>query len=77
VMLDSGIRRGSDAVKALALGAKAVFLGRPFNYAAAVAGRAGVDHAIQIMQQEIARNIGMMGLTAITELNPQCLVSAR
>ena len=77
VMLDSGIRRGSDAVKALALGAKTVFLGRPFNYAAAVAGRAGVDHAIQIMQQEIARNIGMMGLTAITELNPQCLVSAR
>ena len=75
VMMDSGIRRGSDAVKALALGASAVFIGRPFNYAAAVAGRAGVDHAIDIMQQEIARNMGMMGLTRIAELNPECLVS--
>jgi len=77
VMMDSGIRRGSDAVKALALGAKAVFMGRPFNYAAAVAGRAGVDHAIHLMQQEISRNIGMMGLTSLAELSPDSLIKVR
>jgi L-lactate dehydrogenase (cytochrome) len=42
VMIDSGFRRGSDVLKALALGAKFVFVGRPFNYAASVAGEAGV-----------------------------------
>jgi L-lactate dehydrogenase (cytochrome) len=77
VMLDSGVRRGSDVVKALALGAKAVFMGRPFNYAAAVAGRAGVDHAIHLMQQEVSRNIGMMGLTSLDQLTPESLVKVR
>ncbi|MEC8917231.1 MAG: alpha-hydroxy acid oxidase, partial [Pseudomonadota bacterium] len=46
VMIDSGFRRGTDVLKALALGARFVFFGRPFNYAAAYAGEAGVEHAI-------------------------------
>jgi L-lactate dehydrogenase (cytochrome) len=48
VMMDSGVRRGTDALKALALGAKLVFVGRPFGFAAAVAGEQGVSHAIAI-----------------------------
>lgn len=74
VMLDSGVRRGGDVLKALALGARCVFLGRPFNYAAAVGGAAGVDHAISLLQQEVSRNMAMMGVTALDELNPECLL---
>ena len=68
VMMDSGIRRGTDVLKALALGAKFVFVGRPFNYAAAIAGEAGVRHAIRILADEIQRDLGLLGLMAIPEL---------
>ncbi len=74
VMLDSGVRRGSDVLKALALGARCVFLGRPFNYAAAVGGAAGVDHAISLLEQEVSRNMAMMGVNSVSELSPECLV---
>ena len=74
VMLDSGVRRGGDVLKALALGARCVFLGRPFNYAAAVGGEAGVDHAISLLQQEVSRNMAMMGVTTLEELTPECLL---
>ena len=74
VMMDSGIRRGSDVLKALALGAKFVFLGRPFNYAAAVGGEAGVRHAIQILQAEVLRNMGMLGMNDVGEIRPEMLM---
>jgi L-lactate dehydrogenase (cytochrome) len=74
VMLDSGVRRGTDVMKALALGARAVFLGRPFNYAAAVGGPAGVDHAISLLSQEIMRNMAMMGVNQLKELTPASLI---
>ncbi|WP_162617903.1 alpha-hydroxy acid oxidase [Salinicola halophilus] len=74
VMIDSGFRRGSDVLKALALGAKFVFVGRPFNYAAAVAGEAGVDHAIAILESEVRRNMGMLGINALTEMTPARLL---
>lgn len=74
VMLDSGVRRGSDIVKAIALGARCVFLGRPFNYAAAVGGPAGVDHAISLLEQEVSRNMAMMGVNTLKELTPEFLV---
>jgi len=74
VMLDSGVRRGGDVLKALALGARCVFLGRPFNYAAAVGGPAGVDHAISLLEQEVSRNMAMMGVTSLEELTPACLL---
>ena len=74
VMLDSGVRRGSDVLKALALGARCVFLGRPFNYASAVGGPAGVDHAISLLEQEVSRNMGMMGVNSIRELTPESLL---
>lgn len=69
VMIDSGIRRGSDVLKALALGARFVFVGRPFNYAASVAGEAGVRHAIALLQQEVSRNMALLGVNALSELD--------
>ena len=74
VMMDSGIRRGSDVLKALALGAKFVFVGRPFNYAAAVGGEAGVRPAIQILQAEVLRNMGMLGMNDVGEVRPEMLM---
>jgi L-lactate dehydrogenase (cytochrome) len=68
VMMDSGIRRGTDVLKALALGAKFVFVGRPFNYAAAVAGEEGVRHAIRILADEVQRDLGLLGVTSISQV---------
>jgi L-lactate dehydrogenase (cytochrome) len=65
VMMDGGIRRGSDVIKALALGARCVFVGRPFNYAASVGGEAGVLHAIELLRSEVDRNLAMLGIDRI------------
>jgi len=74
VMMDSGIRRGTDVLKAMALGAKFVFVGRPINYAASIAGEAGVRHAITILATEIDRNMGMLGLHSPSEMGPEKLM---
>ena len=68
VLLDGGIRRGTDVLKALALGAKFVLVGRPFNFAAAIGGEAGVRHAIAILQAEIDRDMGLLGVTELAQL---------
>jgi L-lactate dehydrogenase (cytochrome) len=73
VLFDSGIRRGTDVVKALALGAKFVFLGRSFGYAAAVGGLEGVHHAFRILQVEIDRDMAMLGINSLAELSPAFL----
>ena len=75
VMLDSGIRRGTDVVKALALGAQFVFVGRPFGYAAAVGGQAGVLHALELLTLELKRDMAMLGVTHLHELDPACLTT--
>jgi L-lactate dehydrogenase (cytochrome) len=75
VMIDSGFRRGTDIVKALALGAHAVFVGRPFLYAAAYAGTAGVAHAITLLAKELDRDMAMLGVRKISEITPACLFS--
>ncbi|MCQ4325058.1 alpha-hydroxy-acid oxidizing enzyme [Stutzerimonas stutzeri] len=77
VMVDSGFRRGTDVLKALALGARLVFIGRPFNYAAAYAGEAGVSHAIELLAAELQRDMAMLGATRIEELSAQCLIRNR
>ncbi len=77
VMLDGGIRRGTDVAKALALGARAVFVGRPFNYAAAVDGEAGVSAAIGLLRAEVDRNLAMLGATCCADLGPQHLMDRR
>nr|WP_245413929.1 alpha-hydroxy acid oxidase [Fulvimarina endophytica] len=62
VMIDSGLRRGTDVLKAVALGADFVFLGRPFLYAATVGGADGVGHAIGILRTEIDRDLALLGV---------------
>jgi L-lactate dehydrogenase (cytochrome) len=73
VMVDGGIRRGTDVLKALALGAKFVWVGRPFNYAASIAGEAGVAHAIGILRGEVDRNMALLGVTSLASLGRQHL----
>jgi L-lactate dehydrogenase (cytochrome) len=74
VMVDGGIRRGGDVLKALALGAQAVFAGRPFMYAAAVGSRDGVDHAIRLLMAEVDRNMAMLGINNLSQLDATCLL---
>ena len=74
LMVDSGIRRGTDVLKALALGADHVFVGRPMAYAAAIAGRAGVAHAITLLKDEIHRDMALLGVNALGELGQDRLV---
>jgi L-lactate dehydrogenase (cytochrome) len=73
VMLDGGIRRGTDVLKAIGLGASFVFVGRPFNYAAAVGGEVGTDYAINILRSEILRDMGAIGINALDELPDRLL----
>jgi L-lactate dehydrogenase (cytochrome) len=74
VMLDSGVRRGTDVIKALALGAACVFVGRPFAYAASIGGQAGVTRAITLLSEEVSRDMAMLGTPCIADIGPQCLM---
>jgi len=73
VMIDGGFRRGSDVLMALALGAKFVFVGRPFNYAGTIGGVEGVTHAIGILATEMARNMALLGVNTPAELGSKHL----
>jgi L-lactate dehydrogenase (cytochrome) len=67
-MMDGGIRRGTDVLKALALGAQFVFVGRPFLYAAAIGGEAGVRHGIGLLREEIERDMALLGITTLAQM---------
>jgi L-lactate dehydrogenase (cytochrome) len=69
VIVDGGIRRGTDVLKALAMGAHFVLVGRPFLYAVSVGGEAAVRHAIKLLTEELDRDMGLLGLTSIADLN--------
>jgi (S)-mandelate dehydrogenase len=73
VLLDSGIRRGSDVVKALALGADAVLAGRAPLYGLAAAGEAGVARAIELLRTETARTMAMLGARNVAEVDSALL----
>lgn len=73
VILDGGVRRGSHVLKALATGAKAVSGGRLYLYALAAAGREGVDRAITLLDAEIRRDMQLMGVNRVDQLNPDRL----
>lgn len=77
VMMDSGVRRGTDVLKALALGAQFVFVGRPFLYAAAIGGEAGVRHAIELLQEEVDRDMALIGTSQLTDMRRELLMEAR
>ena len=69
VLLDSGIRRGSDIVKALCLGAKAVLVGRAYAYGLGAAGGAGVARAIDILRTDLVRTLKLLGCSSVAELD--------
>jgi L-lactate dehydrogenase (cytochrome) len=64
VMMECGIRRGTDVLKAMALGAAFVFVGRPFVYAAALGGEGGVRHAAGLLGAEVMRDLGLLGVSS-------------
>jgi isopentenyl diphosphate isomerase/L-lactate dehydrogenase-like FMN-dependent dehydrogenase len=71
VMIDGGIRRGTDVFKALALGAKAVAVGRPYVYGLAAMGSAGVELALEILRGELVRAMQLAGATSLGGLEPK------
>jgi len=77
VLVDSGFRRGADVVKGLALGAKAVLIGRAPLFGTAIAGEAGAARAIEIYRDEIDRMLALIGCPDISALGPDYVVPAR
>lgn len=73
VIVDSSFRRGSDVVKALAIGAKLVMIGRPTLWGTTVGGEAGAARAIKFYREEISRTIAYLGCRSISDLNRDCL----
>ncbi|MET7244420.1 alpha-hydroxy acid oxidase [Methylobacterium sp. EM32] len=73
IMIDGGITRGTDVLKALALGADFVFVGRPFLYAASAFGRRGVNRAIALLKEEIHRDMALLGINSLSELDDSFL----
>jgi L-lactate dehydrogenase (cytochrome) len=69
VLMDGGIRRGSDIVKALCLGAKAVLLGRAYAYGLGAAGRPGVARALEILRADVERTLRLLGSPSVTDLD--------
>jgi isopentenyl diphosphate isomerase/L-lactate dehydrogenase-like FMN-dependent dehydrogenase len=63
------VRRGSDVLKALALGAKAVLIGRPYVWGLALAGQDGVSHVLEVLRAEMARSLQLMGCPSIHDLD--------
>jgi isopentenyl diphosphate isomerase/L-lactate dehydrogenase-like FMN-dependent dehydrogenase len=73
VLLDGGIRRGSDIVKALCLGARAVLVGRAYAYGLGAAGRAGVARAIEILRADLIRTLKLLGCSSVVDLDRSCV----
>ncbi|BAZ50257.1 FMN-dependent alpha-hydroxy acid dehydrogenase [Nostoc sp. NIES-4103] len=75
VLVDGGIRRGTDILKALALGAKAVLIGRPILWGLAVSGQAGVSHVISLLQQELSVAMALCGCTQLQDIDSSLVKS--
>lgn len=73
VFLDSGVRNGTDVVKAVALGASGVLIGRPWAYAMAARGEQGVVDLLEVIQLEMANTMALMGVNRLDELRPEML----
>jgi isopentenyl diphosphate isomerase/L-lactate dehydrogenase-like FMN-dependent dehydrogenase len=70
VLVDGGVRRGGDVLKALALGARAVLIGRPYLYALAASGQAGVERILDVFRVDMMRSMALMGCGSVTQLDP-------
>lgn len=73
LFLDGGVRRGGDIVRALALGAKAVLIGRPTLYGAAAGGAAGVSRCLQILVEDMHRTLAQIGRSSMSDVDADCL----
>ena len=76
VLMDGGIRRGVDVLKALALGAKAVLVGRPALWGLAVEGETGVRHVLELLQDELDVAMALSGCAAIPDIDASLVKSA-
>ncbi|MDQ4041517.1 MAG: alpha-hydroxy-acid oxidizing protein [Actinomycetota bacterium] len=76
VLVDGGVRRGIDVVKALALGATAVMVGRPVVWGLAVRGEAGVLHVLELLREEVGLALALLGCSSPEEVGPQHVVPA-
>ncbi len=76
IIVDGGIRRGSDVIKSIALGANACSIGRAYVYGLGAAGQAGVERAITLLKTEIERDMALLGCTVLSQLTPD-MVRAR
>jgi isopentenyl diphosphate isomerase/L-lactate dehydrogenase-like FMN-dependent dehydrogenase len=75
VLLDGGVRRGTDVLKALCLGASGVLIGRPYIYALAIAGTDGVRSMLEMLREEIALSMSLLGARRLSELSPDLLTT--
>ena len=71
IICDGGVRRGSDIVKAVALGARACMAGRAYLYGLGAAGERGVDHVLALFAEDMRRTMALVGVRAIDELGPE------
>ncbi|PYU11155.1 MAG: alpha-hydroxy-acid oxidizing enzyme, partial [Acidobacteria bacterium] len=69
VLMDGGVRRGSDIVKAICLGARAVLIGRAYAYGLAAAGEAGVTRALEILRADTDRTLRLLGCPSVAALD--------
>ena len=76
ILLDGGVRRGTHVLKAIALGAKAVMIGRPYIYGVTAGGQAGVAKVLSIFRAELTRDCQLLGITSLGEVGPE-LVARR
>jgi lactate 2-monooxygenase len=74
VLMDSGIRGGADIFKALALGAKAVCIGRPYVYGLAIAGEAGVKEVLQNIMTDFELTMGLAGCANVSEISSENII---
>jgi L-lactate dehydrogenase (cytochrome) len=77
VLMDGGVRRGSDIVKAICLGARAVLIGRAYAYGLGAAGTAGVRRALEILRADVERTLQLLGCSAVAKLDQSYLNAKR
>jgi 4-hydroxymandelate oxidase len=76
VLVDGGVRRGTDILKALALGARAVLIGRPIHWGLAIDGETGVRHVLELLRAELALDLMLCGLGSPGEVDRSLIVPA-
>jgi isopentenyl diphosphate isomerase/L-lactate dehydrogenase-like FMN-dependent dehydrogenase len=77
VILDGGVRRGTDIAKAMALGARAVMIGRPYLYGLAAGGEAGVARALAMLDNELRTTMALLGTPTLADLGPAAVTRVR